>query len=130
MPETERESIILSRIGQGAFRSGLLNYWKICAITGCELPGLLKASHIKPWSCSNNTERLDVYNGLLLAPNLDSAFDKGYISFDNEGKIIISDLLNDNDKNKLGIHSKMKLRKIEKNHVKYLDYHRQNIFIK
>ena len=121
LPETERESIIQSRIGQGAFRSGLINYWGKCAVTGCSLTKLLRASHIKPWRDSDNAERLDTYNGLLLIPNLDSAFDLGYISFDNEGKIIISDKLSENDWNELGIHPKMNLRKIEQNHIKYLD---------
>jgi len=128
LPETERESIIQSRIGQGVFRSDLEKYWKKCAVTGCELSKLLNASHIKPWRSADNIERLDVYNGLLLVPNLDSAFDKGYISFDDEGKIMISGSLSDSDKNKLGIHSEMKLRKVEKNHLKYLYYHRQNVF--
>lgn len=128
LPETERKSIILSRIGQGVFRSGLIGYWKRCAVTGCDLRELLKASHIRPWRDSDNAERLDIYNGLLLVPNLDNAFDRGYISFDNEGKIIISDKLSDNDRSKLGIHSRMKLRKIEKNHLKYLDYHRREVF--
>jgi len=128
LPETERKSIILSRIGQGVFRSSLIGYWKRCAVTGCDLRELLKASHIRPWRDSDNAERLDIYNGLLLVPNLDNAFDRGYISFDNEGKIIVSDELSDNDRNKLGIHSRMKLRKIEKNHLKYLDYHRREVF--
>ena len=95
LPETERKSIMLSRIGQGAFRSGLIGYWKRCAVTGCDSLDLLKASHIKPWRDSDNAERLDIYNGLLLIPNLDSAFDKGYISFDDGGKIIISDMIKD-----------------------------------
>jgi 5-methylcytosine-specific restriction protein A len=131
LPKTQRESLILGRIGQGAFRSDLEKYWKkCCAVTGCELSKVLIASHIKPWRSSDNTERLDVYNGLLLLPNLDSAFDKGYISFDNQGKIMICDSLNERDRNKLGIHSEMKLRKIEEHHLKYLDYHRQNVFSK
>lgn len=131
LTETERKAIVQSRIGQGIFRSDLKKYWgEKCAITGCKLIETLKASHIKPWSHSNNTERLDVYNGLLLIPNLDSAFDKGYISFDNEGKIIISSLLHEDDKTKLGVNSEMRIRKIEKNHIKYLEYHRQEIFIK
>ncbi|KAF5037046.1 HNH endonuclease [Methanoculleus sp. UBA430] len=128
LPKTQRESIILSRIGQGAFRSGLVNYWGTCAVTGCSLTRLLRASHIKPWRDSDNAERLDIYNGLLLIPNLDSAFDLGYISFDNEGKIIISDKLSENDRNELGIHPGMNLRNIEKNHVRYLNYHRREIF--
>lgn len=127
LTDTERESIIQSRIGQGVFRSGLISYWRRCAVTGCNSPDLLRASHIKPWRDSDNAERLDVYNGLLLIPNLDNVFDKGYISFDDDGKIIINDRLSDRDRDKLGIHSGMRLRKIEQRHIKYLDYHRREI---
>lgn len=131
LPETERKAIVQSRIGQGIFRSDLMKYWEEkCAITGCKLIKILKASHIKPWSRSNNTERLDVYNGLLLVPNLDDVFDKGYISFDDEGKIIISNLMSEDDRIKLDIHSEMRIRKIERKHIKYLEYHRQEIFLK
>jgi len=131
LSETEREAIVQSRIGQGIFRSDLKKYWgEKCAVTGCKLIKILKASHIKPWSHSNNTERLDLYNGLLLIPNLDSVFDKGYISFDDEGKIIISNLLSEDDRIKLDVHSEMRIRKIEEKHIKYLEYHRQEIFLK
>ncbi|KKG07815.1 HNH endonuclease [Methanosarcina sp. 2.H.A.1B.4] len=131
LSETEREAIVQSRIGQGIFRSDLKKYWgEKCAVTGCKLIKILKASHIKPWSHSNNTERLDLYNGLLLIPNLDSVFDKGYISFDDEGKIIISNLLSEDDRIKLDVHSEMRIRKIEEKHIKYLEYHKQEIFLK
>lgn len=91
LTETAREAIVQSRIGQGIFRDNLKKYWgEKCAITGCELVKTLKASHIKPWRCSNNIERLDVYNGLLLIPNLDSAFDYGYISFDNNLSLTVT----------------------------------------
>lgn len=128
LPETERNSIVCSRIGQGEFRTNLIKYWGKCAVTGCESIEVLKASHIKPWRISSNIERLDKFNGLLLVPNLDSAFDNGLISFGNEGKIIISKLLNYNDRNKLGIYSELFLEKIETHHIKYLEYHRQNVF--
>jgi len=128
LSETERNSIVRSRIGQGDFRTNLIKYWKKCAVTGCGLIDVLKASHIKPWRNSNNTERLDVFNGLLLIPNLDSVFDNGLISFDNEGKIIISKLLNCSDRNELGINPELCLRNIETTHIKYLEYHRQNVF--
>jgi hypothetical protein len=130
LPETERNAIIRSRIGQGEFRTKLIEYWKKCAITGCEQINILKASHIKPWRSSNNIERLDKFNGLLLVPNLDSAFDKGLISFKNDGKIIISNLLDQNNRNKLGIHSELCLSKIDAYHIKYLEHHRKNVFLK
>jgi 5-methylcytosine-specific restriction protein A len=128
LSKTERESIIQARIGQGVFRSNLVNYWGKCAVMGCNFTRLLRASHIKPWRDSNNAERLDTYNGLLLIPNLDSAFDQGYISFNDDGKIIISESLSENDRNELGIHPNMSLRKVENDHIKYLRHHRQEIF--
>ena len=128
LSETERETVVQSRVGQGRFRSKLINYWRECALTGCQTIKILRSSHIKPWRDSNNQERLDVYNGLLLVPNLDSLFDKGLITFDDNGKIIISDLLDTNEREKLGISSKMRIQKIEEAHKKYLEYHRQNVF--
>lgn len=67
---TEVERMVVQRIGQDQFRTGLLEYWEgRCAITGLGIASLLRASHIKPWSkCATDAERLDVYNGLLLAP--------------------------------------------------------------
>lgn len=93
LTNTEREVIGQGRIGQDKFRSDLINYWKSCAITGCKIIEILKASHIKPWRDSTNIERLDLYNGILLIPNLDSAFDSGLISFEDNGKIMISNRL-------------------------------------
>lgn len=128
LSDTEKEAVIKSRIGQGQFRESLIRYWSVCAITGCQEHKLLKASHIKPWSKSEATERLSIYNGLLLSPNLDACFDSGYISFDDSGKIMISKQLNEKDMGALGIHQDMKLFKIEPEHCKYLGYHRDNIF--
>lgn len=126
--ETERESIVQSRIGQGIFRDKLMSYWEACSITNCEDFSLLRASHIKPWRVSNNEERLDVFNGLLLIPNLDLAFDKGLITFNEKGKIIISNRLSPQTCETLGIKSSMRLKKIEENHLPYLAFHREKIF--
>jgi len=128
LPETEREAIVQSRIGQGRFRTELIKHWRGCAVTDCQARKVLRASHIKPWRNSSNEERLDVYNGLLLIPNLDAAFDNGMISFADDGKIIISDLLTEYDKLKLGIHPDMRIAKLDERHLKYLKYHRRNIF--
>ena len=128
LPETERRAVIQSRLGQGKFRTDLIHYWGGCAVTGCKEIVVLRASHIKPWRKADNNERLDVYNGLLLSPNLDAAFDNGLITFDKTGKIIVSSLLQDEDREKLGIHSEMYISKLETQHIKYLDYHREKIF--
>ena len=129
LPETERKSIIQSRLGQGIFRKSLIEYWQGCAVTECEFHPLLKASHIKPWSKSSNQERLDVFNGFLLAPNIDAAFDAGYISFDEKGKIIISPFLANTDAYSLRITAKLKIKakKLTDRHQGYLKYHREYV---
>ena len=95
---TEKDSIVKSRIGQGIFRKGLIEYWHGCAISQCPLTWMLIASHIKPWRDADNQERLDPYNGLLLLPNYDKLFDLGYISFNSKGKIMYSRLLDKFDR--------------------------------
>jgi hypothetical protein len=128
LPETTRESIIQSRIGQGQFRASLVKYWRGCSVSGCDQIELLRASHIKPWRDSSNAERLDLYNGLLLLPNLDACFDVGLIGFDDDGKILISNKLSEAVLLELGINSSLKLLRIEKRHGEFLRFHRENIF--
>jgi putative restriction endonuclease len=78
-PSAARERLLVHRVGQDVFRAGRIDYWEgRCAITGLGVVELLRASHIKPWAaCDLDAERLDVLNGLLLAPHLDAAFDRG-----------------------------------------------------
>jgi len=128
LQETTRETIVQSRIGQGQFRLSLIAYWQGCSVTGCSQVEILKASHIKPWRDCTNDERLNVYNGLLLLPNLDACFDIGFISFGDEGKILISSQLSDTALAQLGIKRDMELSKIEQGHKGFLEYHRQNVF--
>jgi putative restriction endonuclease len=66
--ETTRDSVIKSRLGQGEYRRNLIEVWGGCSVTGCKTIEILRASHIKPWRFSSNSERLDPYNGLLLLP--------------------------------------------------------------
>ncbi len=126
---TEKENIVLSRIGQGKFREKLIKYWQGDSIMNLEKPFLLIASHIKPWRVSNNIERLDYFNGLLLLPNFDKLFDKGYITFDNKGKIIISKFLDKEDRAIFNINTQIGLRHLSSKHFEYLGYHRENCFI-
>lgn len=128
LTETEKKQLTKARIGQGNFRDQLLEDWKgACAVTQCDEISVLTASHIKPWRDSNNKERLDKYNGLLLSPNIDRLFDKGFITFDDEGKIKISKSLSKKNIEKLGI-SKEMIIPIKSNHKKYMTYHRENVF--
>ena len=126
---TEKDSIVKSRIGQGIFRKGLIEYWHGCAISQCPLTWMLIASHIKPWRDADNQERLDPYNGLLLLPNDDKLFDLGYISFNSKGKIMYSRLLDKFDRETIGLTNNLQLVKLEEQHLKYLKYHNENCFL-
>lgn len=125
LTELEKESIILSRIGQGKFRENLLKLWGHCAVSGFDDVRLLVASHIKPWRDSDNSEKIDKFNGLLLLPTYDKLFDIGLISFENNGKIKISNSLKDYEK--LGISTNTKIE-LKNENQKYMEYHRENLF--
>jgi putative restriction endonuclease len=125
---TERHTLAKARIGQGAFREKLLKLWQGCAVTGAFLPSILKASHVKPWRLSDNRERLDPYNGLLLLPQYDCLFDAGLVAFTEEGKMLRSKALVGADFSALGIPKGAALRRVDDRHIPYLRYHRQFIF--
>lgn len=128
LPTTEKEALVKSRIGQGRFRDDLLRMWAgACAVTGFSIVRLLRASHIKPWSSSDNAERLDCYNGLLLAPHYDAAFDAGLVSFSDQGEILISKFADPLQMALLNIKNDVKLRGIEPRHQPYLDHHRKYV---
>lgn len=129
---TQKETTVLARIGQGLFRQDLINYWKGCSVTSCANLDILIASHIKPWSYSTSEERLDKFNGLLLIANIDIVFDKGLISFDENGEIIFSKYLKQEDIALLGLSESFKVRPslLHKDHKKYLSYHRNYVFQK
>lgn len=130
LSKTEKESVVLSRIGQGFFRKQLIRYWNSCSLSNFDKTNILIASHIKPWKDSDNLERTDVYNGLLLLPNYDKLFDKGYITFYESGQISISKLISKKDRQILGLNTSLRLTKIEDKHKEYLNFHIQNCFIK
>jgi putative restriction endonuclease len=126
---TVKKQLIDARIGQGKFRDDLINMWKSkCAFTEIDCLSILKASHIKPWKDSNNRERLDKYNGLLLMPNADALFDKGLISFTNSGELLVSKSIDRNTVEYLLGRSIDQRIKCKKRHLFYLDYHRRYIF--
>lgn len=123
--ETERLGLIVSRVGQGYYREKILKRWKRrCAVTECSIKKVLIASHIVPWSKSNDDERLDVGNGILLSPNLDALFDRHLISFSDKGEILISSRLAKKDLLSLGIKKKMSLKKVYRDMKPYLERHR------
>lgn len=125
IPDTQKAMMVNTRIGQGRFRDDLIAYWQGCAITRYQNHSFLIASHIKPWAQSDNAERLDPYNGLLLLANIDKAFDLGYVSFNEKGRILISEYLE--DYTTLGLDKDMSVL-LSRKHQDYLAYHRESRF--
>lgn len=125
-PETTRQALVDARLGQGRFREELLLVWAgKCAVTKCANKALLRASHIQPWRDSSNTERLDRYNGLLLSPNLDAAFDCGLVSFADSGQILFHPSLSEKDRDLLGLTEDLKLVCVFDENIPYLALHRK-----
>jgi hypothetical protein len=127
---TEAERLVVQRVGQNLFREGLMDLWDgRCAVTGLAVPALLRASHIKPWAdCETDAERLDVYNGLLLAPHLDVAFDRGFITVADDGAIVVSDALDSAARSTLGLNQPLRARGLADGHRGYLPWHRDRVF--
>lgn len=123
----EKEAIVKLRINQSVFRSELLKRYKTCALCNVNDEKLLLASHIKPWAKSEPQERVDVDNGFMLCPNHDKLFDEGFISFDDEGKIMISDVINIKNRLYTNIREDMRIS-LTTGQKKYLLFHREKIF--
>ena len=123
---TEVERLVVQRVGQDIFRNSLLDYWENrCALTGLSVPPLLRASHIKAWSETTDAERLDVYNGLLLSPDMDAAFDKHFFTLDEGGSVMVSSRLSQADRRVLGLDEPMILERLAEGHRPYLAWHRK-----
>ena len=125
----EREAYIKVRVNQGVFRDRLLAKYNHCCLCKVSNPKFLVASHIKPWAVSEPSEKLDTHNGLLMCPNHDALFDSGYISFDDTGKIMISDHLDQIDATHMNVNRNTKIELSDKSKI-YLKYHNNNIFKK
>lgn len=119
------------RIGQSYFRAKLLSEMKSCPVTGIDDKRLLIASHIKPWVHSNNEERVNTKNGILLSPLFDKLFDKsiGLITFTTEKKILISNKISHENISRLSISNNQDLENFDiDGREAFLEYHRKFIF--
>lgn len=126
---TERLQMQLARRGQGRFRASVVSYWGACAVTGCRQTGLLIASHIVPWSlCKDDLQRLDGGNGLLLTPNLDKLFDRGLITFRDDGTLMVSSRLRDHTRAALGLSGAERIVGLTERHRENLAIHRRRVF--
>lgn len=125
---TTKRTLIDARLGQGKFRKQVLALWNNrCAVTRSETQAAIRASHIKPWrdSTTNNEERLDPHNGIPLVANLDALFDKGLISFESSGRLLVSTKLNTKERSILGVEGKSLAMKPRSKTAAFLAYHRK-----
>lgn len=103
LEDTIKASLIQARRGQGRFRANVEAVEQCCRLTGVSNSSLLVASHIKPWRlCASAHERLDGMNGLLLTPDADLLFDRGFISFHDDGGVLVSPRVDRMDLQRLG----------------------------
>lgn len=133
IPETEKESLIKARRGQGKFRELLLSREPKCRITGVDKPEHLIASHIKPWRSATNIERLDPENGFMLTPTIDHLFDKGFISFENDGSVLLADVADRGAMEKMCVIGKgapANVGHIHDGQKTYLEWHRASILLR
>lgn len=129
--ETEKIALSKSRIGQGKFRDRVKEREKKCRVSGIEDLRFLIASHIKPWRASDHQQRLDGANGLMLSPNIDWLFDKGFISFDDDGALLINQEVDESTLLALGIPKEgTDCGSFTTRQKFYLAFHRKSIFCK
>lgn len=128
LDETVKERLVAARLGQGEFRKNCLKLYPACPVTGLDFAPLLRASHIKPWSaCGSASERLDPFNGMMLAAHIDMLFDQGWISFSNKGHVLISEELGESVVKHFFLEGK-KIMPFEDYSYDYLEWHRRNIY--
>jgi hypothetical protein len=132
LPETEKQALIKARRGQGRFRQKVARIEHFCRVTHVDRPEHLIASHIKPWRESDNRERLFEGNGLLLTPTIDHLFDRGFISFENDGELLVSPVAHTDSLNKMGVITDrvVKVGGFVEPQKEFLEFHRTNGFLK
>ena len=143
LSDTVRKSVIEARRGQGLFRANVMKVCPACPLTGVSNPALLIASHIKPWRvCTTAEERLDGLNGLMLTPDADLLFDRGFIGFREAGEVMVSGRVDREDLRRLGLgHISLspsglqdagalwREQNLQAAQAGYLAYHRENVFL-
>lgn len=130
LADTERIALVLARRGQGLFRERVQDIEKRCRITHVDRPEHLRASHCKPWRDSTHGQRLDGENGLLLTPSIDHLFDRGFISFARDGRVLISPVAHRASLAKMGVADPdQNVGSFTVGQAQYLEYHRDEVFL-
>lgn len=119
-----------AREGQDEYRKKLLEECPFCPITMINEESLLIASHIKPWALSDSTEKTDPNNGFILSPLYDKLFDKGFITFNDDKRVVISNWLSRQVQGRIGIANNQLFQFLPLNpkRCEYLEFHRNTIF--
>ncbi|GDX06886.1 HNH endonuclease [Buttiauxella sp. A111] len=128
LSETQKLTFVEARRGQGIFRAECLKIYPACPVTGISFLPLLKASHIKPWrACESGAERLNPYNGIMLAAHIDVLFDNGYLSFTDGGEVMLSPCLDNKTWQDLNIKTQQE-KAFHPKACAFLEWHRENVF--
>ena len=128
---TTKEALVSARVGQGIFRTKVLEFWDYrCSVTRSRTSTAIRASHIKPWRYSTDEERLDPNNGLPLVASLDALFDAGLISFESSGDLIVSSVLSESEQQIFGLNALSLTKTPTRKTARYLEYHRDCVFRK
>lgn len=132
IPDTEKQAIVMARRGQGLFRKRVAQIERRCRVTGVKAAEFLRASHAKPWRDASNEERLDGENGLLLTPDVDLLFDRGFISFENNGDVLVSPVADRAEMLKMGLadHTLGNVGTFTTKQRQYLEFHRDMVFLR
>ncbi|BFU90670.1 MAG: hypothetical protein NTAFB01_18570 [Nitrospira sp.] len=126
---TEKLQLTQVRCKQGVFRANVMSHHAtVCRVTGISIPEHLIASHIKPWCESTEEEQISGHNGLLLAPHIDHLFDGGWISFKDDGSLLISQSLNRDVLAAWGISDQLIPKPFNEKQSEFLEYHRKHVF--
>ena len=131
LTETTRNAIVLARRGQGLFKRNVLKTERACRITRVDRIEHLRASHCKPWRDSTNEERLSGQNGLLLTPSIDHLFDRGFISFEDSGNVLVSPVAHRESLQRMGVDvtSKINVGMFSEEQRPFLEFHRESVFL-
>lgn len=129
--ETTRQAVVMARRGQGLFKQNVLRIESSCRVTKVDQIEHLRASHCKPWRDATNSERLDGENGLLLTPDVDHLFDRGFISFEDDGEVLLSPVVHHESLHKMGLTDALRTNvgAFSSGQRSYLAFHRDSVFL-
>jgi hypothetical protein len=132
IPETDREALVIARRGQGLFRNRVEAIESFCRVTRVDRQEHLRASHCKPWRDSDHEERLNGENGLLLTPSIDHLFDRGFISFADDGQLLISPVAHTPSLERMGVPvtEGTNVGGFSSGQSRFLEFHRDAVFLR